>query len=104
MMDDSEIWETKRQRLIKTLKTNQSGFDLRSLMKEFEYPSKKNLIKDITSIAKTLKNDNLKLIISPPLCSACGYVFRIKKDALKIPSKCPKCKEQRIEWPSIRLA
>ncbi|TFG27859.1 MAG: transcriptional regulator [Promethearchaeota archaeon] len=103
-MDDSVIWETKRERLIRILKDNQVSIDLRSIMKEFEYPSKKSLIRDITSIAKTLKNDDLRLIISPPLCNACGYVFRLKKDALKIPSKCPKCKQQRIEWPSIRLA
>ena len=104
MMDNSEIWKTKRQKLIKTLKTNRFSIDLRNIMKEFEYPNKKSLIKDITSISKSLKNDNLRLIVSPPSCIACGYVFRLKKNVLKIPSKCPKCKEQRIEWPSIKLA
>ena len=43
MMDDSAIWETKHERLIKFLKDNQINIDLRSLMKEFEYPSKKKL-------------------------------------------------------------
>jgi predicted Zn-ribbon and HTH transcriptional regulator len=103
-MDNSEIWETNHQKLIKALKTNCFSIDLRNLIKEFEYPNKKCLIRDITSISKTLKNDNLRLIVSPPSCNACGYVFRLKKDVLKIPSKCPKCKEQRIEWPSIKLA
>jgi len=77
--------------------------DLRSVMRELEYSSKKILINDIISIAKTLKNKGLQLTISPPSCKACGYVFRHKKTVLKIPSKCPKCREQRIEWPSIKV-
>lgn len=102
-MDNQDIWKTRRQKLISTLKNVNSSIDLRSLMKEFEYPNKKSLIRDIMSIIKTLKNEQLQVMISAPYCNACGYTFRIKKELLKIPSKCPKCKEQRIEWPTIKL-
>ena len=102
-MDDSNTWQTRRQKLIKILKEYSYSVDLRSLMKELEYSSKRAMINDIMSIAKTLKNEGIQLVISPSSCNACGYVFRHKKTKLKIPSKCPKCREQRIEWPSIRI-
>ena len=102
-MDDSNTWQTRRQKLTKLLKEYSFSIDLRSVMRELEYPSKKFLINDIISITKTLKNEGLQLAISPPSCKACGYVFHLKKTLLKIPSKCPKCREQRIEWPSIKV-
>ena len=102
-MENSNTWLTRRQKLMKILKEYSYSIDLRSLMRELEYSNKKNLINDIMSITKTLRNEGLQLVISPPSCNACGYVFRHKKTELKIPSKCPKCREQRIEWPSIRV-
>ena len=68
-----------------------------------EYPSKRVLINDIISISKTLKNEGKYLIINPPSCAACGYTFLLKGTTLKIPSKCPKCREERIYWPTIRM-
>ena len=102
-MDDSNTWQTKRQKIIKLLKEYSYSIDLKDLMKDLEYSNKKNLINDVMSISKTLRNEGLQLVISPSSCKACGYVFRHKKAELKIPSKCPKCREQRIEWPSIRV-
>ena len=102
-MDDSNTWQTKRQKIIKILKEYSCSIDLKDLMKELEYSNKKNLINDVMSISKTLRNEGIQLTISPASCKACGYVFRHKKTELKIPSKCPKCREQRIEWPSIRV-
>ncbi len=102
-MEDSNTWQTRRQKLINILKEYGFSIDLKSLMRELEYSNKKYLIKDIMSITKTLRNEGLQLVISPPSCKACGYVFRHKKTELKIPSKCPRCREQRIEWPSIRV-
>ena len=102
-MDHSNTWQTRRQKLIKILKEYSFSIDLRSLMRELEYSNKKNLINDILSITKTLRNEGLQSAISPPSCKACGYVFRHKKTELKLPSKCPKCREQRFEWPSIRV-
>ncbi len=102
-MEDSNIWLTRRQKIIKLLKEYSFSIDLKSIMRELEYSSKRMLINDIMSITKTLNNEGLQLVISPPSCKACGYVFKHKKTLLKIPSKCPKCREQRIEWPSIRV-
>ena len=102
-MDDSNTWLTRRQKLMKILKEYSFNIDLRSLMRELEYSRKRILFNDIMSITKTLNNEGLQLSISPASCKACGYIFYHKKTLLKIPSKCPKCREQRIEWPSIKV-
>ena len=96
-IDNSNTWQTRRQKLMDLFKNNRISTDLRSLMREFEYPNKRILINDVMSITKTLKNKGLLLSISPPSCKVCGYVFQHKKTTLKIPSKCPKCREQRIK-------
>jgi predicted Zn-ribbon and HTH transcriptional regulator len=102
-MVNSNSWLTRRQKLIKLLKEYRFSIDLGNLMRELEYSNKKILNNDIMSISKTLKNEGLELIISPSLCNNFGFVFKNKKNSLKIPTKCPKCREQRIEWPFIRI-
>ncbi len=103
MMDDSNSWETRRQRLIRRLTIQKETIDLRTILRELEYSSKRALINDITSVVKTLKNKGIILVLDPPSCMACGYKFRQKLAKLKIPSKCPKCRQQRIDWPSIKV-
>ena len=73
-------------------------------MGELEYESKYSLIEDIQSIAKSVRNEGKVLLVEPPRCYACGYEFEIHEGKMKIPSKCPECKEQRISWPRIKLA
>ncbi len=102
-MNNSNIWETRRQRLIKILKTHKILLDLRSIIKELEYSSKKALIEDIKSVSKTLKYDGIHLRINPSTCASCGFIFKQKIESLKIPSKCPKCKQERINWPSVEI-
>ena len=51
-MDDSNTWQTRRQKLTKLLKEHSFSVDLRSVMRELEYSSKKTLINDIISITK----------------------------------------------------
>ncbi|MFX0070268.1 MAG: transcriptional regulator [Candidatus Hermodarchaeota archaeon] len=102
-MDNGTTWETRRQKIITFIKEMGNPIDLKRILKEFEYRNKKTLINDVLSIAKTIRNEGKKLVVYPASCVACGYVFRQKKSDLKIPSKCPKCREQRIDWPSIQI-
>ncbi len=96
-------WETKRQSLARMLLNQGLIPDLKNYMKQLEYSSKKHLIADILSVSKSLRNINKILKVEPASCIACGYIFDHKKKEFKIPSKCPKCHQQRIEWPSLRL-
>ena len=102
-MNESNTWETRRQKLIRILTDQKATLDLKSILKELEYSSKKALLNDIKHISKTLKNDGKVIKIQPPYCIACGFVFKQNIKTLKIPSKCPKCREQRISWPMIEI-
>ena len=102
-MKESDTWETRRQKLINFLVNQKATLDLRQIMRELEYSNKRALLNDIMSISKTLRNKGKDLIIDPPSCIACGFIFQVKAINLKIPSKCPKCKQQRISWPSIKV-
>lgn len=96
-------WMTNRQWLIRFLKEKKYNLDLEDIMRDFEYNSKKALIRDVMSIVKTLKNEGITVLAKPARCKDCGYRFRQRKRKLKIPSKCPECKGQRISWPSIKI-
>ena len=101
--EETSTWETRRQKLIKMLKDEKFTIDLRMILRELEYPNKHALINDVSSIIKTLNRQNIKVKIVPPSCIACGFEFKLKKDMIKIPSKCPKCREQRIDWPMLSI-
>ncbi len=56
-------------------------------------------------IAKTIRRQSkgkLSLYMIPPRCRNCGYVFR-DLDKPRKPSKCPRCKSQRIDQPLFKI-
>ncbi len=58
--------------------------------------------KDIEHIRTTLRNDTeFELFISPATCQLCNYQF--PADKAKAPSKCPKCKREKIRLPSFKI-
>ncbi len=69
-------------------------------------PRRKNEIYNhLMHIAKSIKakyHGKRKLVMIPPKCKNCGYIFTKLKKAKK-PSKCPKCKSMRIEPPSFMI-
>ncbi|MBD3338173.1 MAG: transcriptional regulator [Candidatus Lokiarchaeota archaeon] len=102
-MKKEDTWKTRRQRLVELLVDQRLTLDLEFIMRELEYESKKGLIRDLRSISKSLKYENYQLVVSRPHCSSCGYVFKQKGKRLRIPTKCPKCKNERIIWPSVKI-
>ena len=63
--------------------------------------NKDAIYEHLKHIAKTIRRESqgqLVLYMLPPKCRNCGYVFK-KLDKPRKPSKCPKCKSQRIDPP-----
>ena len=59
----------------------------------------------LAHIAKTVRRSSggrRALLMVPPRCRACGYVFRDLKKPRR-PSKCPRCGSQRIEPPRFAI-
>jgi len=104
MADEYEnVSETRRQRILRLLEETSTSLDLKTLLKDFEYGHKKHRLDDIERITGTLQREGRELLVIPPSCVACGFVFSPRDKRLQIPSKCPKCHAERITWPSIKL-
>ncbi len=106
-MDDEydSVWRTKRQRILDLLESPgiEGGVDLKTLMVEFEYEHKKYLLDDLERLAGALRREGRKLVMTPPTCLGCGFVFKQAARQFKIPSKCPKCRAERVAWPRVKL-
>ncbi len=53
------------------------------------------------SIRRTYRNAYV-LVMIPPMCKSCGYVFKDLEKPRK-PSKCPRCKSEKIKPPAFKV-
>jgi len=53
-------------------------------------------------VAKSAQASGSKLIVSPPLCLDCGFVFANRQRFTK-PGKCPCCRGSHIRPPSFSI-
>lgn len=58
------------------------------------------IIDDLEHIKKTVKPQNFK--IYPAQCMYCGFVFK-ERSKIKSPTKCPKCRNERIQAMKFRI-
>ncbi|ABL78169.1 hypothetical protein [Thermofilum pendens] len=99
---------TTREKLFRFFLENPgSEIDLYQLTRELGLrPSDyKEVLENINHVAKTIRrksNGKMLLMMKPPMCASCGYVFRELEKA-RLPSRCPVCKSERIRPPSFML-
>ncbi len=87
---------TDRERIRQLLEDG--THDLYSLAQLLEM--KVTVVED--EVAHVVKSCKKKLHITPAECEACGFVFR---DRVRIssPSRCPKCRSERVTSPLFTL-
>ncbi len=57
---------------------------------------------DLEHIRTSIRNDkSLKLLIQPASCKLCDYQFQ--NDKIKLPTKCPACKKEKIKPASFKI-
>lgn len=100
--ETASTWRTRRQRLVALLEEG-GPVDLEFIMREFEYAHKRHLLADVNRVAKAMRQRGRSVLVQPPWCAGCGYQFRLKDGQLRVPSRCPKCKAERVQWPHLRL-
>ena len=83
---------TRRQEIIEIL--SETGHTVKELADRYE-TTVKDIETDLESIRKTLKRMGKKLIIKPSVCISCDFRFT-KRDKIRSPSKCPKCRSENI--------
>jgi len=91
---------SRRERIIELLAAAEEPMDVGQIARELGLdPSEAGSIyEDLEHVARSLRNSNLVLLMQPPVCKSCGYVFRDLK-RLRKPSKCPRCRSERIYPP-----
>lgn len=93
--------ETLRQSLINCLESASRPLGYRDLSVMLGV-SEKDLPAHIQHVAKSLRSQGRELIIIPASCKTCGHEFDKRRKVTK-PSRCPKCRSERIDPPLFTL-
>lgn len=64
--------------------------------------SEKDVPDHLSHIRSSVKSDGLILVIDPPSCLSCDFVFENRKRFTR-PGRCPRCKSERIDDPLFHL-
>lgn len=91
---------SRRERIIEILSSTSEPLDVHQLARELGLDPREagSLYEDLEHIARSLRNSGMALLMQPPVCRSCGYVFKDLK-RLRRPSKCPRCRAERISPP-----
>ncbi len=101
--------DTVRERIIKVLMESRRPLTAREIAELVGLDpvrGEREVYEHLRHIAKTLKRRHggrAVLYMIPPVCRNCGYVFRDLREPRR-PSRCPKCRSQRIEPPKFYIS
>ena len=91
--------ETIRQQMIRLLSTDVcSARDLSQMLRIQE----KEVYSHLSHIARSVVSQSHRLVVIPSRCLACGHIFD-KRTKLTKPSRCPRCRGERIEHPKYQV-
>ncbi|RLE81312.1 MAG: transcriptional regulator [Thermoprotei archaeon] len=93
--------ESRREKIIKVLSGTSrplSVYEIAAAIGIYDPREAKTIYEDLRHIAKTIRRKGGVLYMDPPRCANCGYIFKNLTKPHK-PSKCPKCKAERITPP-----
>lgn len=96
--------ETIRERMTKLLKESSEPLtaeEIATLLGLTDLKPK-DVYEHLKHIAKSVRARGHEVLMLPPSCRSCGYVFT-SLDKPKKPSRCPKCKSERIAPPAFKI-
>ncbi|MFW9956327.1 MAG: transcriptional regulator [Candidatus Thorarchaeota archaeon] len=93
---------TRRERIAEILERTEYPLTAEDICRELDIKDRSIVYEDLTHISKSIKHESKELLVQPPRCGNCDFVFRVKEIA-KRPSKCPKCKGQWIISPGYLI-
>ncbi len=92
-----------REKILELLMNSDEPLSVDDIARELGMDPRESreIYRHLEHIAKTARAKYGKtLLMEPPTCRKCGYVFRNLKKPRK-PSKCPKCGSEWIEPPKF---
>ena len=90
---------TIRRQLIELLNAGTCG--VRELSQEL-HQSEKEIYDHLIHIERSLKPGGKRLVIEPPICLSCGFVFA-DRTRPQPPGHCPQCKKTHIRRPRYAI-
>lgn len=93
---------TRRQRIVELLESEGSyGFD--ELREALAVPV--HVLKsDLEHVEKSVRGAGKKLVVEPPRCLDCGFVFRGRGQRhFHAPSRCPECRSESVSQPRLSV-
>ncbi|MFB6300807.1 MAG: transcriptional regulator [Halobacteriales archaeon] len=97
-MDRRERSETTRQRIRRLLEAEPRN--AKDLAVELE-TEPVTVLDHIEHVARSLESADSELLVAPPTCRECG--FDGFDDPVNHPSRCPECRNERIEPPTFTI-
>lgn len=91
--EPQERTETLRSAVIQALR--ERTLSARELSAQVGVPERE-IAAHLEHIERSLRHTQESLVVLPPRCLKCGFVFEARERRSK-PSRCPKCKSERIE-------
>ncbi|WP_028319176.1 transcriptional regulator [Desulfobulbus elongatus] len=88
-----------RRRIIQLLNTGPLG--ARELSRELRQ-SEKEIHAHLAHVGRSLKAGGRRLVIEPPVCLNCGFIFR-DRSRPQPPGQCPRCRKTRIRRPRYAI-
>jgi len=90
---------TIRRQIIDLLTAESLG--VRELSQEL-HQSEKEIYAHFEHIERSLRAEGKRLVIEPPACLSCGFVFE-DRTRPQPPGRCPRCKKTHIRRPRYRI-
>lgn len=100
-MPDPAATETVRQRIVERLTQSELSFE--QLRRELEVPARV-LEDDLRHVERSLRRGSTRLRIAPARCLGCGFLFTDRAPRrFQAPSRCPRCRSERIAEPRFEI-
>jgi predicted Zn-ribbon and HTH transcriptional regulator len=104
-LNPMSVDETTREKMIKILRESPQPLTAEDIVVvlDSEDLKPKDVYEHLKHIAKTVKGKRSELLVMvPPRCRSCGFTFK-ELNKPKKPSRCPKCKSERISPPAFKI-
>lgn len=100
-------FKSLREKITKLLRESEEPLSVNDILYYFELePSRRSEVySHLSHIARTVRQQSKgseTLVMISPRCKVCGYIFK-DLDKPRKPSKCPKCRSERIEIPKFKI-
>jgi predicted Zn-ribbon and HTH transcriptional regulator len=90
---------TIRQQIVDFLVLNE--MDARDISRQLSI-REKAVYDHLSHIRRSMKSQGKKLLMLPPRCLGCGYVFK-DRQRLTPPGRCPRCRATHLSDPVFKI-